>query len=178
MTDKLDVTEGRRLLEVRRHAEATGCAAPWDDCRVARWLYDNREALIAAAEPLKAQQASPGHEGETLEQTVDRHVAVFMKAYDTCDEAGRRAMVHMNQVSKIETLLVWREQIDQLREERGALAEQLAYARLYTPRCVDCGNPVEPERYVYVRPTCYACLPPPEPIETIGLLSEAGGKDI
>jgi hypothetical protein len=30
--------------------------------------------------------------------------------------------------------------------------------------CVKCGKPVERERECYVSPTCYACLPPPEPL--------------
>lgn len=30
--------------------------------------------------------------------------------------------------------------------------------------CVNCGNPVEHQRECYASPTCYACLPPPEPL--------------
>jgi hypothetical protein len=30
--------------------------------------------------------------------------------------------------------------------------------------CVQCGGPVEPERHCYAHPTCYRCLPPPEPL--------------
>jgi len=33
-----------------------------------------------------------------------------------------------------------------------------------TPPCVECGEPVEDERVIYARPTCFACLPPPEPL--------------
>jgi hypothetical protein len=33
--------------------------------------------------------------------------------------------------------------------------------------CVSCGEPVEEVRHCYVQPTCYDCLPPPEPLETI-----------
>lgn len=32
--------------------------------------------------------------------------------------------------------------------------------------CVQCGRVVELQRRVYVIPTCYRCLPPPEPLET------------
>lgn len=32
------------------------------------------------------------------------------------------------------------------------------------PRCVQCGGAVEQARWVYVHPTCYRCLPPPEPL--------------
>jgi hypothetical protein len=32
------------------------------------------------------------------------------------------------------------------------------------PCCVSCGGPVEPERHDYAQPTCYRCLPPPEPL--------------
>jgi hypothetical protein len=47
------------------------------------------------------------------------------------------------------------ERIDAL----AKLAEQLK------PRCRQCGKAVEPERFCYAVPTCYACLPPPEPLE-------------
>lgn len=30
--------------------------------------------------------------------------------------------------------------------------------------CVECGKPVEHARECYAKPTCYACLPPPEPL--------------
>ena len=30
-----------------------------------------------------------------------------------------------------------------------------------------CGKVVEPERYCYAIPTCYACLPPPPPIPVV-----------
>lgn len=30
--------------------------------------------------------------------------------------------------------------------------------------CVQCGKPVEEERRCYAIPTCFACLPPPEPL--------------
>lgn len=32
------------------------------------------------------------------------------------------------------------------------------------PNCVQCRGPVEPDRHCYVHPTCYRCLPPPEPL--------------
>lgn len=32
------------------------------------------------------------------------------------------------------------------------------------PKCVGCKGPVEPARHEYVSPTCYRCLPPPEPL--------------
>lgn len=31
-------------------------------------------------------------------------------------------------------------------------------------RCARCGRTVEPERECYAVPTCYACLPPPDPL--------------
>jgi hypothetical protein len=35
----------------------------------------------------------------------------------------------------------------------------------YAPaNCAQCGKPVEEERRCYAIPTCYACLPPPEPL--------------
>jgi hypothetical protein len=33
--------------------------------------------------------------------------------------------------------------------------------------CVQCGKPVEEDRCCYAIPTCYACLPPPEPLRVI-----------
>lgn len=33
--------------------------------------------------------------------------------------------------------------------------------------CVECGRPVEAPRRCYAQPTCYACLPPPEPLPVI-----------
>lgn len=30
--------------------------------------------------------------------------------------------------------------------------------------CAQCTGPVEPERNCYAHPTCYRCLPPPEPL--------------
>jgi hypothetical protein len=50
VTDKLDVSEGRRRLERRLAAEATGCAADFPNSALTDWLWDNREALIRAAE--------------------------------------------------------------------------------------------------------------------------------
>jgi hypothetical protein len=35
------------------------------------------------------------------------------------------------------------------------------------PVCAQCGKPVEEERRCYAIPTCYACLPPPEPLTVI-----------
>lgn len=32
------------------------------------------------------------------------------------------------------------------------------------PSCARCGGPVEPQRHCYAIPTCYRCLPPPDPI--------------
>jgi hypothetical protein len=34
----------------------------------------------------------------------------------------------------------------------------------YNEPCRSCGEPVEPARRCYAIPTCYACLPPPEPL--------------
>jgi hypothetical protein len=39
--------------------------------------------------------------------------------------------------------------------------------------CVKCGHDVEPNRRVYVLPTCYACLPPPEPLPIAPLKGES-----
>jgi len=39
--------------------------------------------------------------------------------------------------------------------------------------CVKCGHEVEPSRRVYVLPTCYACLPPPEPLPIAPLKGES-----
>jgi hypothetical protein len=44
--------------------------------------------------------------------------------------------------------------------------------RAHRVRCRPCGKPVEPERHCYATPVCYACLPPPEPIETFTLADE------
>ena len=41
--------------------------------------------------------------------------------------------------------------------------------------CVQCGRVVELRRRVYVIPTCYRCLPPPEPLETFEF-PQAGEK--
>jgi hypothetical protein len=40
------------------------------------------------------------------------------------------------------------------------------HATLAVPRaCRSCGKPVEPLRQCYAVPTCYACLPPPPPLD-------------
>jgi hypothetical protein len=56
-----------------------------------------------------------------------------------------------------------------IREDIGrrvsALEARLPPAKL-APSCVGCGGPVEPARHDYVSPTCYQCLPPPEPLPT------------
>jgi len=36
-------------------------------------------------------------------------------------------------------------------------------------KCVLCGKEVEKQREVYVHPTCYECLPPPEPLPECGV---------
>lgn len=41
------------------------------------------------------------------------------------------------------------------------------------PGCVQCGGPVEQARKVYVIPTCYGCLPPPEPLPVRSVREEA-----
>jgi uncharacterized protein YeaO (DUF488 family) len=33
--------------------------------------------------------------------------------------------------------------------------------------CASCRRPVEPARHCYAIPTCYACLPPPEPLPIV-----------
>jgi hypothetical protein len=43
--------------------------------------------------------------------------------------------------------------------------------------CVQCGREVERARRVYVHPTCYACLPPPPPLEVLRLPQDAGEDD-
>ncbi len=35
--------------------------------------------------------------------------------------------------------------------------------------CETCGKPVERVRECYAHPTCYACLPPPPPLDTVSL---------
>ena len=45
--------------------------------------------------------------------------------------------------------------------EAMALAEVEVAARV---GCATCGGRVEPERRCYAIPTCYRCLPPPEPL--------------
>ncbi len=45
--------------------------------------------------------------------------------------------------------------------------DMIDQAEAKEPRCVDCNGPVERVRWCYVHPTCYACLPPPEPLEVI-----------
>lgn len=35
------------------------------------------------------------------------------------------------------------------------------------PSCVCCGGSVEADRHCYVHPTCYRCLPPPEPVPVL-----------
>ncbi len=43
----------------------------------------------------------------------------------------------------------------------------------YTPicwlpaNCASCGEPVEKVRWCYAIPTCFACLPPPPPLEVL-----------
>jgi hypothetical protein len=39
----------------------------------------------------------------------------------------------------------------------------------HAPRCRRCQARTEPERWCYAIPTCFACLPPPPPIETLEL---------
>jgi len=40
--------------------------------------------------------------------------------------------------------------------------------------CEKCGKPVEANRECYVTPICYACLPPPPPLQTIELKTPVG----
>ncbi len=37
---------------------------------------------------------------------------------------------------------------------------------LFPILCRTCGQPVETERRCFAIPTCFACLPPPPPIDT------------
>lgn len=39
------------------------------------------------------------------------------------------------------------------------------------PSCQQCGRPIEDERLEYVVPTCFACVPPPEPLPVAHLKS-------
>ncbi len=50
---------------------------------------------------------------------------------------------------------------------------ELERCRRFAPRCRQCGNGVEPERYVYATPVCFSCLPPPEPLPEASLRSDA-----
>jgi hypothetical protein len=50
VTGKLDVSEGRQLLEIRDAALATDLACDYRESALTQWLYDNREALIRATE--------------------------------------------------------------------------------------------------------------------------------
>ncbi|HEY3256257.1 MAG TPA: hypothetical protein VGJ91_20000 [Polyangiaceae bacterium] len=55
---------------------------------------------------------------------------------------------------------------------RDAEVAQTARAQLieqFAPLCRQCLKRTEPERWCYVIPTCFACLPPPPPIEAIKL---------
>jgi len=99
------------------------CGTPeFDSDKFREWLWRNREALIAAAEELDAIKRGPGaFPDETLDQTTERHAAVFLKAYDLLDEAGRRAMAHYKQRLYSETLLVWKDEMARLREQRDRL---------------------------------------------------------
>lgn len=51
------------------------------------------------------------------------------------------------------------------RDERFAFTMQLFQAR-FVGVCRSCGGPVEKARECYAIPTCYMCLPPPEPLDT------------
>jgi hypothetical protein len=42
------------------------------------------------------------------------------------------------------------------------------------PTCASCGGPVEEPRWCYAVPTCYSCLPPPEPLPTFSLVDFGG----
>lgn len=68
--------------------------------------------------------------------------------------------------------LVW--PVDVLFEMATQAATELDRYRRFAPRCHQCGKGVEPERFVYAVPTCFACLPPPEPIPVV-TIEQAGG---
>lgn len=74
---------------------------------------------------------------------------------------------------------------EQRGELRGREAERAEVLRLereltkllcFAPWCQECGKSCEPQRWAYAVPTCYSCLPPPEPIESGKHLGKAGGK--
>lgn len=57
--------------------------------------------------------------------------------------------------------------------ELALLRSDLEHCRHRVP-CVQCGRPVEHAREVYGAPTCYACLPPPEPLPVVGAVRDPG----
>lgn len=50
------------------------------------------------------------------------------------------------------------------RHSKGELVALVNWLLHLRARCGKCNKPVERERVCYVQPTCYACLPPPEPL--------------
>lgn len=50
---------------------------------------------------------------------------------------------------------------------RESMDDLLDYLQGKEVLCVECDCPVEPSRRVYVHPTCYACLPPPDPFRPV-----------
>ena len=54
--------------------------------------------------------------------------------------------------------------IIRLLDDRADLLRQVALPRI---PCKGCGQIVPEARNVYATPMCYACLPPPPPLETI-----------
>ncbi len=58
------------------------------------------------------------------------------------------------------------EQLSAATARASELERELTEVLCFAPRCKQCGKACEPQRWVYAVPTCYACLPPPPPIET------------
>lgn len=55
----------------------------------------------------------------------------------------------------------------QQKREIARLRARIALCDKWWTGCRKCGKPVEDERICYAEPTCYACLPPPPPIEPL-----------
>jgi hypothetical protein len=53
-----------------------------------------------------------------------------------------------------------------------AQAERERLTESYAPNCRRCQARTEPPRWCYAIPVCFACLPPPPPIERLELMAK------
>lgn len=139
---------------MRAAAEAVVTAAdiePMESNRaLGPWLSSAIRELLAAIKGIPMTKLYGPRNLPELEPHYSRHVSAMTT------EA-------LHAKSEIAAELAWRDK--RIAELEASIHLQSKFA----PRCRQCSKPVEPQRYCYATPICYACLPPPEPLPTVTL---------